>query len=119
MVIVKSYLGEISISRNFFSRLIGETLTKCFGVADTNTGGFKQAIMESLPLVRKNKYPDKGVSVRSEGGKLVVNLHISIIYGVNMSSIVRSIQHKIAYVINEETGLEVNAVNVFIDGIKN
>lgn len=117
-MIIRNHLGEINISKQFFSQLIGGTLTNCFGVADTNACTPKQNFFESLPFTKNKKFVDKGVAVKTLRGKLIVDLHITVTYGVNISSVVRSIQHKIAYVIQEETDIEVEAVNVFIDGIK-
>lgn len=118
MVIIKSHLGEIKISRQFFAQLIGGTLTNCFGVADTNAGSAKQTFLEALPFGNKKQYIDKGVKLKAVKGRLSVDLHITVMYGVNIASVVKSIQHKIAYVINEETDLEVESVNVFVDGIR-
>lgn len=118
MVNIHNHLGEINISKQFFAQLIGGTLTNCFGVADTNACTAKQTMMEKLPGFRKKRFIDKGVAIRTIKNKLIVDLHITVLYGVNISSVVRSIQHKIAYVIEDETDIEVEGVNVFIDGIK-
>ncbi|MDE6580876.1 MAG: Asp23/Gls24 family envelope stress response protein [Ruminiclostridium sp.] len=118
MVLIRDHLGEINISKQFFSQLIGGTLTDCFGVADTNACSPKQTFFDTISILRKKKMVDKGVSVRSVRGKLRVDLHITVMYGLNISSIVKSIQHKIAYVIEEETDISVESVNVYVDGIK-
>ena len=118
MVLIRNHLGEISISKHFFAQLIGGTLTNCFGVADTTPSSPKQSILGSLPFVKNKKFVDKGVAVSFFRGKLRVDLHITVMYGVNIASVVRSIQHKIAYVIEEETDIEVENVNVYVDGIK-
>lgn len=118
MVLIRSHLGEINISKQFFSQLIGGTLTDCFGVADTNACSPKQNFFESLPIFKKNGFIEKGVAVKSLKGKLRVDLHITVMYGVNIASVVKSIQHKITYVIEEETDIEVESVNVYVDGIK-
>ncbi len=118
MVLIRNHLGEISISKHFFAQLIGGTLTNCFGVADTNACSPKQSFFESFPVFGKKKLIDKGVAVRFFRGKLRVDLHITVMYGINIASVVRSIQHKIAYVIEEETDIEVEGVNVYVDGIK-
>lgn len=118
MVLIHNHLGEINVSKQFFAQLIGGTLTNCFGVADTNACTPKQNLMETLPFTKKKRFIDKGVAVKTVRGRLHVDLHITVLYGVNISSVVRSIQHKIAYVIEEETDIEVEGVNVYIDGIK-
>ena len=118
MVLVRSHLGDINISRRFFAQLIGGTLTNCFGVADTNAVSAGKTLLEALPFFNRKKYVDRGVAVRTVRGKLEIDLHITVMYGVNIASVVKSIQHKIAYVISEETDLEVGSVNVFVDSIK-
>ncbi len=118
MVTIRNHVGQINISRQFFAQLIGGTLTNCFGVADTNACTPRQTVLASLPFLNRKKFIDKGVAVRSVMGKLQVDLHITVTYGLNIASVVHSIQHKIAYVIQEETDIEVESVNVFVDGIK-
>ena len=56
--------------------------------------------------------------MRSIGGKLVVDLHIIVTYGVNISAIVKSIINKVRYTVEEATGLTVSKVNVYVDGLK-
>ncbi len=118
MVVLSNHLGDINISKHFFATLIGSTVTSCFGVVDTNAGNIKQTLIESLPFFHKKKYIDKGVTVRFAGDKLFIELHITVLYGVNVSSIVKSIQNKVRFAVEEETDLTVEQVNVFVDGIK-
>lgn len=120
MIIIKNHLGEINISKQFFSSLIGQTVTDCFGVVDMNVGNTKQTIMEAFPLpfLKKTQNIDKGVTVRYKNDKLYIDLHISVMYGVNVGTVVKSIIHKVRYSIEEETDLTVEKVNVFVDGIK-
>ena len=45
----------------------------------------------------------------------MVDLHIAVTYGLNISSIVKSIVGKVRYVTEQATGLQVAKVNVFVD----
>ncbi len=56
--------------------------------------------------------------MRSENDKLIVDLHISVIYGMNISAIAKSIVNKVRYTVEEATGLDVKKVNVYVDGMK-
>ena len=47
-----------------------------------------------------------------------MDLHISVIYGMNISAIAKSIVNKVRYTVEEVTGLQVKKVNVFVDGMK-
>lgn len=57
--------------------------------------------------------------MRKDGEGLIVDLHIIVSYGVNISAICQSIVNKVRYTVEEATGLEVHAVNVYVDGMKN
>jgi len=45
---------------------------------------------------------------------LIIELHISVSYGVNISAIVESIVNKVRYTVEEATDLKVSKVNVYI-----
>ncbi len=116
MIRLDNHLGAIEISEQYFGKLIGNTVTSCFGVV----GMANSNAIQSLRSVIRNKinYIDKGVSVRSVGNGLVVDLHIVVTYGVNISAIVSSITNKVSYIVEDTTGLKVTKVNVFIDAMK-
>ncbi|MBR5976358.1 MAG: Asp23/Gls24 family envelope stress response protein, partial [Clostridia bacterium] len=66
---------------------------------------------------RTKYYLDKGVNVVMEDDGLVVELHIVVTYGVNISTIVDSIVNKVRYTVEDATGLSVKEVNVFVDSM--
>lgn len=122
MVSITNHLGSINISKRFFTTLIGSTVSGCYGVVDMNSGNKRQNIVESLPFLGKwlspARYHDKGVNVKFNEGKIYIDLHITVLYGINVASVVKSIQHKVTYVAEEQTGMSVGRVNVFVDAIK-
>lgn len=69
-------------------------------------------------MIAKGDVPDKGVKVHITGGRLVLDLHIVVTYGVNISAIVQSIIHKVRYTVEDATGMEVAKVNVYVDGMR-
>jgi len=118
MVTKRTHLGDITVTRQFFSELIGRTIVNCYGIVDMNADGVKQTLIDSIPFLKKKRNVDKGVSFKVVRDKIYVELHITVMYGINVSSIVKSIQHKIKYAVEEETELSVERVDVFVDGIK-
>ncbi|MCL2019149.1 MAG: Asp23/Gls24 family envelope stress response protein [Oscillospiraceae bacterium] len=118
MVVLSNHLGNIRITKRFFTSLIGHALTDCFGVAGTNARGFWQNTVELLPLLKRLRYPVVGVNVKAAGGTIYIDLHITVLYGVNVAAVVKSIRHKVTYTVEEQTGLKVGRVNVFVDALK-
>ena len=45
--------------------------------------------------------------MKTIGGRLSIELHIVVTYGVNIAAIVKSIVNKVRYTVEEATGLEV------------
>lgn len=115
MIRIENHLGTIEISQEYFSYLVGSAASSCYGVAGMVKSGAKQGLRS---LVSRRAYADDGVRVHGDGDKLIVDLHIAVIYGMNISAIAKSIVNKVRYTVEEATGLEVRKVNVFVDGMK-
>ena len=112
MILSENTLGTINITEDFFAALVGSAAGSCFGVKAMVSNSPVQGIKS---LLFPKDIPDKGVKVTSQHGKLVIDLHIAITFGVNISEIVKSIIHKVRYVVEDSTKLEVAKVNVFVE----
>ena len=117
MVTLQNHVGKISISPDYFTELIGNTVAKCFGVISMNVTGIKETLKAVLPLKKKKEQP-RGVRVRFLKDKLLVDIHISLMYGVNMNAVTRSIINKVGYTIEQSTGISVEKVNIYVDSIR-
>ena len=117
MIIVKNHVGKITISQDYFTALISSAVTACFGVVSMNVSGARETLLAALPF-GKGQESERGVTVRTGKDKLVIDLHISLMYGVNMNTVVRSIINKVSYTVEESTGISVERVNVYVDDIR-
>ena len=114
MIKIENYIGDIVISPDFIARLAGKAASECFGVVGMANSTPTQGLRS---ILSRKESPDKGIKVRSIGGKLYIDMHIVVTYGVNISAIVKSIVNKVRYTVEETTGLDVVKVNVFVDGM--
>ena len=115
MITIENHLGTIEISQAYFSYLIGLAASSCYGVAVMTKSGTRQGLRS---MFSRRSYADDGVRVRSENGKLIIDLHIAVIFGLNIAAIAQSIVNKVRYTVEEATGLTVKKVNVFVDEMK-
>ena len=115
MVAFENPLGTIEISQNYFSQLLGSVVPTCFGVVGMANSNPIQGI-RSL-IYRKSYFLDRGVSVRNDPDGLVIELHIVVTYGLNISAVVDSIVNKVRYTMENATGLKVKTVNVYVDSM--
>ena len=115
MIKIRNHLGTIGISTGYLRQLISNTAESCFGVAGLNSYGAKQGVYAML----KKENTTKGVIIEQDGEDLIVDLHITVTYGINVSAIVDSIIHKVNFVLTEQAGVSVKSVNVFVDEMTN
>lgn len=115
MIKFENHLGSIEISQDYFANLVGHAASECFGVAGMVESTASQGLRY---ILKKDDAQDKGVKVHTVGGSLVIDLHIAVTYGVNISEIVKSIVNKVRYTVEQATGLQVSKVNVFVDDMK-
>ncbi|MBC5582445.1 Asp23/Gls24 family envelope stress response protein [Anaerofilum sp. BX8] len=106
--------GKVSMTGDYFAGLVSAAASSCYGVADMATSGASDTVKG---MIFGSDHPDKGVRVTEDGGKLVIELHIKVTYGLNISAIVKSITHKVKYVVEDATGLQVKKINVSVDDI--
>ena len=114
MVAYETKSGTVSVSNEYFVKLIGNAASSCFGVAGMAPHG-KQKFRN---IFSKKDYTEKGVKITGNVDKIDIDLHIIVAYGMNINAIAKSITHKVKYVVTEITGIEVGKVTVRIDGIK-
>ncbi len=114
MIKVENRLGTVSISNDYFTALISRKASACFGV----TGMVPSGTSQGIRYMAGAKMPDKGVIVSVEDGALVIELHIEVIYGVNINEVVRSLVEEVQFAVEQFAGLKVKKVNVCVDSMK-
>lgn len=86
MIGYENTLGTVEISQEYFANLIGMAASECYGVA-----GMINSTYQGLRYaITKSDVPDKGVRVKTTDGKLIVDIHIAVTYGINISAIVQA-----------------------------
>ena len=102
MVGFENHIGKITISENYLTELVKHAVTDCIGVSDVSSVSTFRSAVSALTAGRAFK-KNKGVMIRTdkEGG-LIIDLHIKVTYGTNITAAVNSITHK---------------VNVFVDDL--
>lgn len=111
MIKYETHLGVVTISQEYFAKLIGDAVSSCYGVMNMVPKGF-QWFRSKL---YKRNFNDTGIRVSGNEQSLTVDLHISVMYGMNINAISKSIVNKVTYVVEEATGIKVDRVVVHVD----
>ena len=114
MITSRFPLGNVSFTDGYFSILVGEATKQCYGVAAMAPRDMTDAVKS---MVYGSDYPEKGVRVTQQNGRLVIELHIAVSYGLNISTAARSISHRVKDEVEQATGLKVARVVVSVDDV--
>ena len=114
MLIAENHIGRITVSDGCIAEIVRRAVCDCFGVTDVcNVSAFRRAVST---ITRGRLFGRKGVAVRtSDSGGLVIDLHIKVSYGTNISASVESIVHKIVFTLENTVDVSVRKINVFVD----
>lgn len=107
-------LGKVSLTNDYFAGLVGAAVTNCYGVAGMNCSSAADSVKT---LLFGSDIPEKGVVVSEYNGQLIIDLHIKVVFGINVAAIVQSITNKVRYVVEDATNLKVYKINVSVDDI--
>lgn len=106
-------IGNIKISVDVVSTIAGIAASQTKGVAGMYSS-FTEGIAEKLGA-RKN--PSKGVRVDMSEKSVKIDLYIVVEYGVRIPELAWEIQEDVKNNVETMTGLEVEKVNIHIEGV--
>ncbi len=108
--------GQIELTDDVIATVVGGATTEIFGVVGMAS---KSAIKDNFQaLLRKENY-SKGVVIKTlEDGRIAVDVYTVMSYGVKISEVSRNIQERVKFNLENQLGISVDAVNVFIQNIK-
>jgi uncharacterized alkaline shock family protein YloU len=112
MISIKTPLGSVILTNEYFSNLVGNITAESYGVKGMSS---RTPIEGFWSKIIKKDLPNKGVKVTEKGKELIIDIHIKVVYGVNISAIVKSISEKVKYTVEQSTALRVKAINVYVD----
>ena len=113
--VLKNNYGKISYDDRCISVIAGIAATECYGLV----GMSQKNIAEAITNLFKSGDLEKGVHIKADGSdNIVVELYITVKYGVSLSAVAENIIDKVKYSIEKETGLHVNSVDIVVQGIQ-
>ena len=106
--------GSVNVSTSVDVDIAGTAASNCFGVK----GMAARSVTDGVYHLLRKESMGKGVRVQfNEDNSISIDLHIIVDNGVNLTAVGNSIISEVRYVVQNCTGTEVRAVNVFIDSM--
>ena len=101
------------IFRNFFFSYASDVANSTPGIVGMAFVDAKDGIAKLL----KREAAFKGIKVSIDNNKVTIEYHLIIKFGVNALSVQQNLLDSVKYKIEHYTGLEVERVHMYIDGV--
>ena len=112
---INNDLGHVSISDDVIASVAGGTAVSCYGIIGMAS---KNQVKDGITEILGKENYSKGIIVKKDDGKLVIDLYIIVMYGTKISEIANNVQSSVKYQIEKTLGVKVDEVNIIIQGIK-
>ena len=106
--------GGVTIESEVIAKIAGYVAAMSYGVVGM---AYRSKSDSVASLLKKDNYT-KGIKVSVSDDKISIDIHIIIEYGVNINVIGKSILKNVKYQVSHMTGLEVEQVNVCVEGFR-
>ncbi len=106
--------GGVTVESEVIAKIAGYVAGMSYGVVGM---AYRSKSDSVASLLKKDNYT-KGIKVSVSEDKISVDIHIIIEYGVNINVIGKSIIKNVKYQLSHMTGLDVEQVNVCVEGFR-
>ncbi|MBR3040762.1 MAG: Asp23/Gls24 family envelope stress response protein [Lachnospiraceae bacterium] len=111
---VDTHLGSIIVDNNVIANFAGNVALECYGVVGMAAVNVRDGF---VGLLKKDSMA-KGIIVSCENNKVTINLHIIVAFGCGVVAVANNLMSEVKYKVEQFAGLDVEKVNVFIEGVK-
>lgn len=113
--IVETPLGKITIVEDVIATIAGLAAMDCYGLVGMAS---RKQVKDSLSELLGRDNPGRGVEVRISTEEVQVDLYTIVSYGTNIYEVAQNVRDKVRYVLNESIGINVDRVNIFVQGVR-
>ena len=111
---MNTHIGKITIDKDVVSKYAGSVAVECFGIVGMAGINVKDGLVKLL----KMDSITRGIVVKMVNNKLVLDFHVIVAYGVSVLAVSDNLISNVKYKVEEFTGIEVEKVNVFVEGVR-
>lgn len=106
--------GTITISKEVIANIAGAATKECYGIVGMASQSFSEELFE---LIGSDSV-SKGIRVTMKDNKIDIELYIVVSYGTKISAVAQNIMDNVRYKVEKLTGMDLDRVNVIVQGVK-
>lgn len=113
MPVKKEPLGIVDISPTAVTTIASRAVNQCYGVVGMANKNIVNGIANLL-----SRDSQRGIEVTVDGQDITIDIYVIVEYGVRIRAVAESVQHTVQFHVEKAVGLPVQAVNVYIQGLR-
>lgn len=106
--------GKVKIQPEVIAQFAGQEAKECFGIVGMGALSKSAGIVK---LLRSDKL-SKGVGVDITDGKIRIDFHIIVAYGVSIPTVAENLREMVTYKIESFTGMKISEINIYVEGVR-
>ncbi len=106
--------GSIVIDTNVVATYAGSVAVECFGIVGMASVSMKDGLVK---LLGRDSI-SHGINVRVNGGRIELDFHVIVSYGVSISAVAQNLVESVTYKVEAFTGMEISRIRIFVEGVK-
>lgn len=111
---INNQLGTIVVDTDVIAKYAGTAAIECFGIVGMAAVNMKDGLVKLL--VKDNLA--HGINVTVNGGKLTIDFHVIVVYGVSIRAVSDNLIENVKYKVEQFTGVDVEKINIFVEGVR-
>jgi len=111
---INNKLGEIQINSDVIALYAGMTAVECFGIVGMAAVSMKDCLVKLL----KRESLTHGINVEVDDNHITLDFHVIVAYGVSICTVADNLMDSVKYKVEEFTGMEVDKINVYVEGVR-
>lgn len=111
---MNTHMGSITIDKEVIGQYAGSVAVECFGIVGMAGVNVKDGLVKLL----KMESMTRGIVVSMVNNKLVLDFHVIVAYGVSILAVSENLISNVKYKVEEFTGIEIEKINVFVEGVR-
>ena len=111
---MNTHLGNIYIDPEVIAQYAGSVAVECIGIVGMASVNVKDGLVK---LLMKESITH-GISVNIVNNKLILDFHVIVAYGVSIITVCDNLINNVKYKVESFTGLEIEKINIFVEGVR-
>ncbi len=112
---MKTQLGVVDVSTEVVATIAGGAAVDCYGIVGMAS---QKQIKDGLSELLGKENFRRGVVIREEEEQIHIDMYIIVSYGTKISEVAYNVQTKVKYQLEQMLGLDVDSVNIFVQGVR-